>query len=93
IFEITFRHFKGKFPTPPRALYIIQPLFRGKKPPENTRIYKLVQKCFGIFSKTFAEQKTYYTAEPQQKNRGVNRHGLSNAYTHDSGKRRNGDCR
>ncbi|MDY4974004.1 MAG: hypothetical protein SO075_01950, partial [Eubacteriales bacterium] len=50
-------HFKGKFPTPPRALYIIQPLFRGKKPPEKTRIYKLVQKCFGIFLKAFAEQK------------------------------------
>ena len=37
--------------------------------------------------------KTYYTAEPQQKNGEVNRHGLSNAYMHDSGKRRNGDCR
>ena len=50
-----FGHFKGNFETLPRALYIIQPLFRGKKPPEKTRIYKLVQKCFGIFSKTFAE--------------------------------------
>ncbi|HBV79597.1 MAG TPA: hypothetical protein DEF33_01350 [Clostridiales bacterium] len=54
---ITFRNFKGNFETLPSALYIIQPLFRGKKPPENARIYKLVQKCFGIFSKKFAEQK------------------------------------
>ena len=36
-------------------LYIIQPLFRGKNSPENARIYKLVQKCFGIFSKKLAE--------------------------------------
>ena len=33
------------------------PFFWNKKPPENARIYKLVQKCFGIFSKKFAEQK------------------------------------
>ena len=39
---------------------------------------------FWYIFKKVCGTKTYYTAEPQQKNGGVNRHGLSNAYMYDS---------
>ena len=57
---------------------------------EYTNLFKNVSV---YFQKKFAEQKHTIRQSRSKRTEGVNRHGLSNAYTHDSGKRRNGDCR